>query len=328
MPQQFEPATSYQVRDELQELIRRDLLGPWDGEHEQLRNMLGPSERYLVGRLGPRTTTAPAAATLPDLAAAEAAGDASETDLPEVLTPQSLGKLWASSMGLSFAVPSDVDVVVVTATWGHYGRQEVEIDNGRRRTVWAREPVSYRLEVRLDQPQPLSLHGTDPGEPGVRLDVQVRARDRRRVVRVVLINGRPEPAERKDTAWLFQPALSVTALDGDSALFLPVDDPAGAPATTSDDREEAHLRLLYRAWHRFAVGHNVAVQPHVRAGDQRAHRLQTDWLPVCDVPATVAPDRHRPGRGGAVHGRARPRRAGRAAHRAAAARRRLRSLAG
>ncbi|HLT11285.1 MAG TPA: hypothetical protein VK028_10825, partial [Micromonosporaceae bacterium] len=54
VPQRFAPATSYQVRDELEDLIRRDLLGPWDGEHERFRpNMLGPRERYLVGRLGP-----------------------------------------------------------------------------------------------------------------------------------------------------------------------------------------------------------------------------------------------------------------------------------
>lgn len=30
--QHFEGATSYQVRDELQELIARDLLGPWGGD--------------------------------------------------------------------------------------------------------------------------------------------------------------------------------------------------------------------------------------------------------------------------------------------------------
>jgi hypothetical protein len=35
-PQQFTEATSYEVRDELQKLIERDLLGPWDGEDEVL----------------------------------------------------------------------------------------------------------------------------------------------------------------------------------------------------------------------------------------------------------------------------------------------------
>src|SRR5690606_40412053 len=57
----------------------------------------------------------------------------------------------------------------------------------------------------------------------------------------------------------------------------------------TSDWEEAHLRLLYRSRRRHAVGHNVAVRAHVRDGEQRAHRLETDWLPTYDVPATVAP---------------------------------------
>jgi hypothetical protein len=54
-PQQFDTATSYRVRDALQEFLERDLLGPWDGEDEVLPpRSQGPGERYLVGRLGPR----------------------------------------------------------------------------------------------------------------------------------------------------------------------------------------------------------------------------------------------------------------------------------
>ena len=43
-------------------------------------------------------------------------GDGGEAELPEVLTPQNLGRIWASSMGLSFTVPGDVDVLAVTAS--------------------------------------------------------------------------------------------------------------------------------------------------------------------------------------------------------------------
>lgn len=53
--QEFSGAGSHQVRDELGELIERDLLGPWDGETEQFApNAGGPRERYLVGMLGPK----------------------------------------------------------------------------------------------------------------------------------------------------------------------------------------------------------------------------------------------------------------------------------
>ena len=55
VPQEFAPATSYELRDQLGDLISRDLLGPWDGEREQFRpRAQGPRERYLVGMLGPK----------------------------------------------------------------------------------------------------------------------------------------------------------------------------------------------------------------------------------------------------------------------------------
>ena len=48
------PATSVQVRDELERLLVRDLLGPWDGPEAELPPRVPPSERYLLGRLVPR----------------------------------------------------------------------------------------------------------------------------------------------------------------------------------------------------------------------------------------------------------------------------------
>ncbi|GGM27851.1 DISARM system helicase DrmA [Dactylosporangium sucinum] len=295
VPQAFSDASSYQVRDELEDLVRRDLLGPWDGETEQFRpNAMGPRERYLVGMLGPRSrpksdgTQADAAQ---DVEASTAQGDGSEAELPEVLTPQSLGKLWASSMGLSFAVPNDVDALRVTATWGRYGKKEAEDENGKKRSVWAREPVSYSKEIRLDgDPSArLSLTGADPDAPGVLLAVDVRPRDGQRVVQLVLINTQLEPVVNSDTAWLFQPAMTVTALDGAAAVFLPIDDPLDDLRSAGGDLEEAHLRLLYRAQRRYASGRNVAVHPSVRDEERCAYRLETTWLPTYNVPATVAP---------------------------------------
>lgn len=294
LPQAFAPATSYQVRDELEDLIRRDLLGPWDGEHEQFPpRSSGPRERYLVGMLGPKhepESTTRDAGEVPDTETA-VAGDA-EPELPEVLSPQALGRIWASSMGMSFAVPPEVDVLAVTASWGQYRPQQTEDEDGRKRTVWTRVPVSHTREVRLDGEPAyrIPLTGTDPEQPGVLLAVTVRPRPRqgRRVVELVLVNAQEQPQTRADTAWLFQTHLVVTALDGHSAVFLPVDDPLDGSGGPSDDPEELHLRLLYRDHCRYASGRNVAVHPHVRDGERRAHKLETDWLPSYEVPATVA----------------------------------------
>ena len=46
-----------------------------------------------------------------------ASGDG-EADLPEIVTPQNLGRMWASSMGLTFAVAADVDVLHAVIEWG------------------------------------------------------------------------------------------------------------------------------------------------------------------------------------------------------------------
>lgn len=75
-------------------------------------------------------------------------------ELPEVLTPQNLGRIWASSIGLSFCVGAEIDVLSVTAAWGQYARQETEDDEGRKRTAWTREPKEFRPEIRLDRESP------------------------------------------------------------------------------------------------------------------------------------------------------------------------------
>ncbi|HWG73891.1 MAG TPA: hypothetical protein VG184_07540 [Acidimicrobiales bacterium] len=48
-----EDASSYDVRAELEDLLERDLLGPWDGPDEELPPGTPPAERYLLGRLVP-----------------------------------------------------------------------------------------------------------------------------------------------------------------------------------------------------------------------------------------------------------------------------------
>ncbi len=144
--QEFAAASSYRVRDELIELIERDLLEPWDGELEVLPpRSPGPGERYLVGRLGPRhdpQTGTDAAGGAVDTEIA-AGGDGTDGELPDQLTMQNAGRMWASSMGLSCVVASGADTLTVTAAWGRYGKAEVLDDAGNPRRSWSREPAQY-----------------------------------------------------------------------------------------------------------------------------------------------------------------------------------------
>jgi len=124
MPQQFTDATSYEVRDKFQEMVGRDLLGPWDGETEQFKpRAMGPRERYLVGMLGPKhvpKSSVDEADTASDTESSVHGDTKGEGggDLPEVLTPQNLGRIWASSMGLSFAVDADIDALPSPSSGG------------------------------------------------------------------------------------------------------------------------------------------------------------------------------------------------------------------
>jgi hypothetical protein len=295
LPQEFTEASSYEVRGELQQLVERDLLGPWDGPEEQFApRARGPRDRYLVGMLGPR----PAAKSTRDQADRQpdtesgVYGDG-EAELPEVFTPQNLGRMWASSMGMTFTVPADVDVLAVALEWGEYDSEKTTTEDGKSATVWKRIPRAVTEEVRLDgdRSQRIGLRpGEDPGlTPTVYLAAELRLRDGQRVLQLILVNGQNEPETKPDRAWIYQARMQVTALDGAAEVFAPVDDP-NEGGTAGEDPEEQHLRLLYRHQLRFAVGHNVAVHAH-RAEtptSRRACKLETTWLPAYDVPATTA----------------------------------------
>ncbi|MQA06887.1 MAG: helicase, partial [Streptosporangiales bacterium] len=288
-PQRFTEASSAAVRDELEQQVRRDLLGPWDGPTEQLpsQGLEGPRERYLVGALGPRGEATASAEEAPASVdnGAGVSGDGGDAELPEV-APATVGRMWASSMGLACTVSTAVTRLRVTAAWGRYVETQVEDDAGARK-VWQREPVEHVREIDLDGDVSERFRlGSEGTGDGVRLAVTVRSRGALRVVELALVNAQAEAKTRGDTAWLFQTRLTVTATDGENAVFAPVEHPAeGTPASD----EETHLRLLYRHERRYASGRNVAVDHRIRPGEQDAWCLETTWLPSYDVPATEAP---------------------------------------
>jgi hypothetical protein len=290
-PQELTKATSHQVRDELQMLIERGSRGQWGGEAGLLPpRSRGPGERYLVGRLGPRQSTASGKEAAENAATADtdiaAGGDGADPELPDLLTMQNAGHMWASSMGLSCVVDAETDILTVTVTWGQYAKSEVLDDEGNPHRQWSRQPVRREIHPRLTEPDrryPLT-------SPDVYLAVAVRGQaGQRRVVEISLVNAQDEPPANKDTAWLFQPKLVVTAVNSEHPAFCPIDDPLEDTATLDSDPEDRQLRLLYRNQLRHAVGRNVAVHAHVRDGERCARRLETTWLPTYEVPATIPP---------------------------------------
>lgn len=298
--------TSYEVRAELENVLERDLLGPWDGPHEELLPGTPPAERYILGRLVPhRPPSAPpleqerTAAQLgeeppldddPDLVDLETTAAPEEGDT-EVETSQTTrtGSMSASALGLTFRVPQDVHRLVVEASWWRCApalSDHQVTEQGRPRTVWRRTPGGGRHEIDLAEgdAEPLTV---DVDQEGVVLRVRVRMREGTRIVDLSLINGQPVPSGNLDQARLYQSSLSVTALDGQSAVFVGHNDPEFSPPVKEQDDERLHLALLYRSRREYAHGRQCAVDAEVQQGADRAWRLTTTCFPAADVALTV-----------------------------------------
>jgi hypothetical protein len=290
---------SFEVRAELERLLERDLLGPWDGPEEELPPGGSPAERYLLGRLVSRrdlpaapAAQPPAMESDPDLVDRELVEAAEDIEEPESQASVRAGTMAASSLGLTFSVPSDVDAVRVVAEWGRYQRGPSGIhmtEQGRPNTVWRRVPVTGEWDISLKSDDVLS-HSPVAEQERVVLRATVRHRGSRRMVDVALVNNQPQPASTPDTARLYQVVLTVTALDGSAAIFVAHNDPEIGELPSVSDDERLRLALLYRHNREYAHGRQCAVDCDVRDDELRAWRLRTTSFPAADVHLTVPAD--------------------------------------
>ena len=145
-----------QIRNELQAMVIKDLLGPAGGDAEEIAE---PSVRgrYLVGALAPKNQSRPQprAALLSEeedlsgsqseLATAGADDEDGQTDSD---LPVSISML-PSAIGFTFSVTGEAKALQFTAGWGHYQRGEsqyLEKKDGSPRRVWQRIPVRRRQD--------------------------------------------------------------------------------------------------------------------------------------------------------------------------------------
>jgi hypothetical protein len=290
--------TSWEVREELESLVERELLGPWDGTEEELPPGIIPSERYLLGKLVPAPSDAPGQVTESETADV----DATDEDLPELaddagtdvdpddpdVAPSAAAirtrRMAASALGLSFQVPLDVDLLSVEGMWGRYERAASayqETPTGRPSTVWRRTQRGGSIEMRLNAAGS-GEDELDPEQEQVRVKWTVKHLSDRRVVEVFLLNAQPELHETPDLNRVFQAQLTVTALDGSRAVFLGHNDPE-LPTKIASDPERRRLDLLHRRARLFAHGRQCAVDSDVRVGETRAWRLTTTSFPSAEV---------------------------------------------
>jgi len=296
-----------QVREEVEDLIRDDLIGPVGGEEEELHDP--PIDRYVLGLLAPRFTLegAPktaavaddddegsiAADSLPEdeLAEGGVTADSGEEGTVED-RPAAAEQLVPSAFGLTFALDDDCRELIVEASWGAYSRQSSEerLDRSNRPArVWRRRGCAGGRSVQLGGPGAIAAFAPDPHEPEVVVRGLVRERGGHRLVSLFLVNGQEGAGSRAVERWLVQARLRVRGAQ-DAAVFVrrPIDAVGLAPQV---DREElAGLEMLYRESVELAVGHGVGVQVTVAASDPtRGVALETAAMPAEEVPRTDAP---------------------------------------
>ncbi len=270
------------IRAELEELVLKDLHGPAGGADEIVEEA-SVRGRYVLGLLAPRGQSAVPDADDDDDDLAEGGRD-TEDGIAASASPKA-ATLLPSSLGLTFDLAGEATAIVLRARYGRYERTSSA--EGKR--VWQRVPVEG-----VSAPIPLKAGRINPWPVSAEYpEVQVQGLIRRRAgqwsVTVYLINGQKEPPRSKDTAWVFQPELSVTAAAGEMADDAPVFI-RRAPGRQTPDLEEQSMNLLYRRTVEFAVGHGVAVHADLAPSRwDRAVRLTTRVAPAYEVPRVTPP---------------------------------------
>ena len=283
-------ADSAAVRERLVEALNLDLIGPWAGhEHagERLPGWVRPSNWYLTGFLIPSGTDPERSADADeddDMDEVPGAGGLAEESVEERRAARK--GFFPSSLGLSFLVAREEEVLTVTVRWGDYELVEVQGTDGKSDTVWQRRPNERTMRVALSQPGEREV----PDSGGLGLHMDRRSIDTEglaelpagtQAVSVFLVNRRRPDDDKPDLAHAFQAEVEVRG----AHAFVPRPDLRGARAADWDAKV---ADLHYADTPEYAAGHGVAADWEIVDGACRT--LRTAWIPRADVEKTETVD--------------------------------------
>lgn len=299
--------TSYAVRENLVDILERELLGPIHGPAEKLP--FSPRSQYLVGHIAPVKLVGTKSASsddsdggdlvevraddelaenrgVPAYSPDETEADAEDDDSEDRAPKQ--GLMIPASMGLRFQVPTDLDAFRVVASWGTYETVETE------KVSKAGRPIRDYQRIPIEESREIRLADLVPGQTAtVKLKDSIVLRvDRyddpghdRLLVEIALCNDRETPLPIPLNMWLFQTKLVVDAAG--SEVFMPVQDAMEQKWHEHDD-EVKRLNLQYRNRLEFAIGRTCSADWVVKDGSRRATAVETTWLPVGETAQTRA----------------------------------------
>ena len=282
--------TSADVRDQLVNALKLDLVGPWarhEYSDEKIPGWIRPSSWYLSGFLIPSGTPP------------EQRTDADENDDMDVV-PESAGLVeesteerkaakkgfFPSSMGLSFLVSGETHEISVTIRWGDYCHHIPEEREAGSPPYWQRLACEKTIPIRLQgvtEPPPIDV----PDSGGLQLQVVEKSVSSReldslvpsgtRSVSVFLVNHRDPDIDNPDVGYVFQAEVEVSSVQP----FVPRPDLRGAYASDWDDSVSD---LHYADSPEYATGHGVSAEWDMMDG--YCHVLRTAWIPSAEVEKT------------------------------------------
>ena len=302
-PSILETPSYYQIRAELEQAILDDLLGPAGGDYEEIDEMR-VSDRYLVGLIAPsdRHIIPEELEETPeqmDELAISGSGTLEEGTTESNILPAE--KMFPSAIGMTFCVDGNAKAIKVKAGWGQYekGKSEsAQTSTGEAKTLWRRYPIrgtSPDIILKVGAINPWQI---DP-EKAVFVQGQIRQQHQDWIVTLFLVNGQKEPEIRRDSAWLFQPELSVESADPKyPEIFIKrrLKRQLGKLNPVLFAEEQA-MAMQYRDCIEFAVGHGTGVHAELLGGKcdgeasqkHRAIRLATKVVPAYEIPQTTPP---------------------------------------
>jgi hypothetical protein len=262
--------SSAMLRQELEDLIRRDLLGPAGGEREVITEQ-SVRNRYLLGMLAPLKGPDTVEEPLDELA--DDTEDNAEEGKAEPSTPVQRGTT-PSTFGLSFCLELSETSFEAKARWGQYLREP----DAEGKTIWKRYPRAGSKTISLREGN-LREWSPDAENPQVVMRGRVRRRDDHWSVTLFLSNEQEEDRPR-EMYWLFQAELEVR---GRFARR-----PGQARVSTLDQfsrLEDRTNEMLYRREVEFARGHGISVEREMAEGRwDQAVVIRTAAMPRAVVP--------------------------------------------
>ncbi|MFE5829940.1 DISARM system helicase DrmA [Streptomyces sp. NPDC056508] len=283
--------TPQELRDELAELVVRDLLGPTGDEAEELAG--SPLDHYIIGRLAPGGAHG-ASEERPRSVGVEVAPETlDETSMSPYQEPEAgdqeptapnMPSLHPSALGLTVRVERAVQELTVDCAWARYEPGDSQVEGNPRR-VFHRIPCSGTVGLKLveGELEARPVHARD--FPHVVVRGRARAHEGSWLVSLFLVNGQVHKSG--PTHWMFQASMTLTGAPG-TAPFLPR---RAAEPTGGDQSERRSLAMTYRFHPEFAVGHGSGVHVDASPTDpRRAVRVTTTATPTYEVPHTDVPD--------------------------------------